>query len=364
MPGLVPSEPGPPALSPRVQPVTSRTAMLAVASTAPERWVILMGRAFLVVIVDRWRQPPGWAPQAPSRRGLGWPARPGGRGAAAAQQAADAAGQRGQAGRQHEQHGQQDGAGDERGARGVDLPGEHRDQHEVEGAQRRPDDAGRAADDHRRDQVDRGGEDQRLGRGVLHDGQVHEAREAAQQRGDGERQHLGAVGRDPHRQRDGLVLLHHREGAADPAAHQVADQQEDDDGDAGDHVVAPLVVRQPGRLRRAQEAHDLALRAAGELVQPPGQRHADDRQGDGDHRQGETAQPGRGQRDEHAHHRRQQGREHQRQPQRPAVDHAVGRHVGTQAQEGALAQRDLPVQPMTTFRPSSATAKTMTEASW
>ena len=107
-------------------------------------------------------------------------------------------------------------------------------------------------------------------------------------------------------------------------------------------VQLPLVVVQAGPLRCAREARGHALRPAREVRQALGERHADDRQRDRDHGDGESAQTRGGEGDEQADAPRGRGTRARRRATmfQSAID-AVRRDVGAEADEEDLAERDL-----------------------
>ena len=162
------------------------------------------------------------------------------------------------------------------------------DEHVVGAADEGAHDARGAADHHGGDEADRVGEAHRLGRGVLHRDHVEEAAGPAEQRRDREGHHLVAVGRDAHRGGDGLVVADDRHRAAELAPHEVAGEQERDDGDRQHDVVLPLVVVEAAPVGCAREPCRRALRAAGELVEPLGEGEPDDGQRDRHHRDREA----------------------------------------------------------------------------
>ncbi len=183
-------------------------------------------------------------------------------------------------------------------------------------------------------------EGQGLRGGVLHHHHVEEAADAADHRGDREGQDLVVVGRDAHGPGHGLVLPDDPEGAAVLGPHEVVHQQEGHASDDEHDVVLPLVVGQSAPLRSGGEPGRGALRSAGEVAEALGQRDADDRQGDGDHRDGQPAEAGGGQ----GHHQPDDAAaEHgddEHEGDVPVAVHPVGGHVGAEAEEEDLPQRD------------------------
>src|SRR3954470_5822161 len=265
-----------------------------------------------------------------------------GLGAGAPPSAAQRAGQRHEAAGEDEQHDQQDRALQQRREVRVDGVRQLRHEHVVRAPEDRARDAPRATDHHRGDQRDRMPEAHGLRGGVLDDEHVQEPAHPADQRRDREGQHLVAVRRDAHGGRHVLVALDDRERPAEPAADEVAGQQERDAADGQHEVELPLVVEEPGSRRRLGEARRQALGSAGEIAQPLREWYADDRQRDRDHRDRQSAQAGGGEGNEQPRDRGGQAGEDEDQDDVPVVRDAVRGDVRAETQEEDLAERDLP----------------------
>ena len=204
-------------------------------------------------------------------------------------------------------------------------------------AEHRTDQRSHAADDHHRQDGEGLGDEECVRHQRADEGRVEAARRAADRRADAERKHLPGGRVDAERRRRNLVLADRRERLADRRAHQLIEQEVDEQREAGDQIeqrdrIAEVDRRQSrdrdrGRRRDRVDA-ERALRQADPVEQDLMDDHCEAERRD---REIMSAQAHREQREEHSRQSREGDTGGERAPERHAAFRdEQGRDIGAE----------------------------------